>query len=397
MADPASVVRDLSGEGVVEAGGGRVSVVIREQGLTDSERRRLVDEIAELARIRDVNLKSPEGLVRALNVLLDRLRAIDVGEAQAGEGEPPVGEVSPGPTGIAVVGPLTQRPLRREAEMIVTAPADPAIPRSDPGRLAVAAVAEWLREDRAAAEEHEKAIRADLYQHEMRRRMEAADRSLAEAGARVSALIDKHNVDGRRTLVFWLGSVIVVALVALDTIPLHLAAQTFDLNAAGNWLVTLILLLASIGSMAGLNAVRQDSRRYTVVAALTLTAYAGLIALCTSFLVTVAGEATAPALLRTVVLNAVSVGLVFLGSAVMRRTRSLRLSRALAAARRARRASQASEMGRRRAEENLERHLSVLHRQLVGQPLYSSVPAGLTHPEWVAVMERALRAQFTQR
>jgi hypothetical protein len=285
----------------------------------------------------------------------------------------------------------------------VTTPADPAIPdppdpeRPDPERLAVAGVAGWLREDRAAAEEHEEAMRADSYCREMRRRRDAADRALSDVRARVSGLIDKHNLDGRRTLAFWLGSALVAALVVLDAIPLNWAAQAFDLNNADSWLVTLILLVASVGAMAGLEATRQDSRRYAVLAAITLTAYAGLVALRTSFLITVAGEGPAAALLQAVVLSAISAGLVFLGSAVMARTRTLRLTRALAAARRARRARQASEAAWRRAEEKLERHLGVLRRQLGTQPLYSAVPAGLTHSEWVEILERALRAQFTKR
>lgn len=286
--------------------------------------------------------------------------------------------------------------------MTVTTPADPAIPGPpdpecpDPERLAVAGVARWLREDRAAAEEHEEAMRADSYQHEMRRRRDAADRALSDVRARVSGLIDKHNLDGRRTLAFWLGSALVVALVVLDAIPLNWAAQAFDLNNADSWLVTLMLLVASVGAMAGLEATRQDSRRYAVLAAITLTAYAGLVALRTSFLITVAGEGTAAALLQAVVLSAISAGLVFLGSAAMARTRTLRLTRALAAARRARRARQASEAAWRRAEEKLERHLGVLRRQLGTQSLYSAVPVGLTHSEWVEILERALRAQFTK-
>ena len=287
--------------------------------------------------------------------------------------------------------------------MTVTTPADPASPeppdpeRPDPERLAVAGVASWLREDRAAAEEHEEAMRADSYSREMRQRRDAADRALSDVRARVSGLIDKHNLDGRRTLAFWLGSALVVALVVLDAIPLNWAAQAFDLNNADSWLVTLILLVASVGAMAGLEATRQDPRRYALLAGITLTAYAGLVALRTSFLITVAGEGTAAALLQAVVLSAISAGLVFLGSAVMARTRTLRLTRALAAARRARRARQASDAAWRRAEEKLERHLGVLRRQLGTQPLYSAVPAGLTHSEWVEILERALRAQFTKR
>lgn len=287
--------------------------------------------------------------------------------------------------------------------MTVTTPADPASPeppdpeRPDPERLAVAGVASWLREDRAAAEEHEEAMRADSYSREMRQRRDAADRALSDVRARVSGLIDKHNLDGRRTLAFWLGSALVVALVVLDAIPLNWAAQAFDLNNADSWLVTLILLVASVGAMAGLEATHQDPRRYALLAGITLTAYAGLVALRTSFLITVAGEGTAAALLQAVVLSAISAGLVFLGSAVMARTRTLRLTRALAAARRARRARQASDAAWRRAEEKLERHLGVLRRQLGTQPLYSAVPAGLTHSEWVEILERALRAQFTKR
>ncbi|HEX9354374.1 MAG TPA: hypothetical protein VF933_11250 [Streptosporangiaceae bacterium] len=282
--------------------------------------------------------------------------------------------------------------------MTVTVPANHAVPdHPDPEHLAAAGLAEWLREDRAAAEEHEEAMRAGMHQHEMRRRMEAADRALAEARARVSGLTDRHNLDGRRTLAFWLGSMIVAGLVVLDAIPLNWAAQAFGLNAADSWVVTLILLAASIGAMAALETARLDSRRYRAVVAVTLTAYAGLVALRTSFLVTVAGEGPATALLQAVVLSAISAGLVFLGSAVMARTRPLRLSRAQARSRRARQASQASETAWRRAGDKLERHLGVLHRQLIRQPLYSSVPSGMTHPEWVDVLDRVLRAQFAQR
>jgi CheY-like chemotaxis protein len=258
-------------------------------------------------------------------------------------------------------------------------------------------VAEWFRTDRTAADEYEEATRADTHQHEVRRRMDMANRDLGEARVHVSALIDQHNLDGRRILGFLSGSAVVVALVVLDAIPLNWAAQAFDLNAAESWLVTLILLAASVGAMAGLEVTRHDARRHAALVAVTLTAYAGLVALRTMFLVTVAGEGMAAALLQAVVLSAISAGLVFLGSAVMARTRPQRLSRALAAARRAQRASEASEAAWRRAEEKLERHLVVLRRQLVRQPLYTSVPAGMPHADWVTALERALRALFASR
>jgi hypothetical protein len=40
------------------------------------------------------------------------------------------------------------------------------------------------------------------------------------------------------------------------------------------------------------------------------------------------------------------------------------------------------------------RNLGVLRRQLIRQPLYTTVPAGVTHGEWVAALEHALHAQF---
>lgn len=140
----------------------------------------------------------------------------------------------------------------------------------DPEKLAVIGIAESLREDRGAAEEHEEALRADTYADEMRRHMEAADRALAHARAHVSGLIDKLNLDGRRMLPFWLGGVFILAIVLLDAIPLNWAAQAFGLNAASSWLVTLILLAASVGAMAALETTRQDARRHSALVALIL-------------------------------------------------------------------------------------------------------------------------------
>jgi hypothetical protein len=226
--------------------------------------------------------------------------------------------------------------------------------------------------------------------------MQAAGRVHSAANARFSSLLDKLNVDGRRTLGFFLGGAVVVTLVILDIIPLNWAAQAFGLNNADSWVVTVILLVASVGAMVGLETTRHDAHRRAVLLAVMLAAYAGVVALRTSFLVTVVGETLAAALLQATVLSAVSAGLVTIGAAVMARTRSLRLSGALAAAQRARRFSEASEDAWRQADDKLHRHLSVLRRRLSMQPLYSSVPPGLTHPEWVVALDRALRAQFAE-
>ena len=282
--------------------------------------------------------------------------------------------------------------------MTVTIPADSAVPgHPDPESLAVLGMAEWLRADPAAADEHDEAMRAHTYSRETQARSELAARGLAEASGRVSRLTDMLDLDGRRMLGFSAGAACVAALVALDAIPLNWAAQAFGLNAADSWLVTAILLVASIGAMVGLETTRHDARRHAALIVVMLTAYAGLVALRTSFLVTVVGESLPAAFLQAIVLSAISAGLVVLGSAVMARTRPLALSRARSAARRARRAGEASEQACRRADERLRRHLGVLRRQLIRQPLYSAVPPGLTHADWVAALEHALHAQFAER
>lgn len=281
-------------------------------------------------------------------------------------------------------------------------PAEPATPdRSDtdvdPGTLAAVELARWLRDDPTAAEEHEEATRAGILRHETWRRKQTAAGTLADVNARVSSLVDKLDLEGRRVLGSGWGVAIIAALITLDAIPLNWAAQAFGLNAAASWLVTMILLVASVGAMTGLELTRGDARRHHIIIAVLLAAYGGLVALRTSFLVTVAGESVPAALLQAVVLSAISAGLVVLGTAVMARTRPFGLSRARAAARRAHRAVEAAEADWRRAEERLRRHLGVLRRMLVRQPLYSQVPTGVTHPEWVAALERALHAQFANR
>ena len=280
--------------------------------------------------------------------------------------------------------------------MTVAAPADPAIPeRPDPEHLAVGRRSPWLREDQAAAEEHEEAMRADSYQHEMRRRMDAADRARGAARARLSGLIDKHNLDGRKTLAFWPGSAIVTALVVLDAIPLNWAAQAFDLDERRQ-------LAGNTHPAGGVH--RGDGRAGRGPPGLPPLCYPRSgHRLCRSgrapyFFPDHGGRrryrrrpAAGCRAQRDL------AGLVFLGSAVMARTRSLGLPGPWPP-RAARAAHQPGERAAwRRADEKLERHLGVLHRQLVRQPLYAAVLSGLTHAEWVAALERALRAQFTPR
>jgi hypothetical protein len=261
--------------------------------------------------------------------------------------------------------------------------------------FAAVAVAAWFHEDPRAAGEHDDVARASTHRDETWRRMETAAGALADARARVSNLMDKGDLAGRKVFGFGLGAVIVVALTVLDAIPLNWAAQAFGLDAADSWLVTMILLVASVGAMTGLEMTRQDTRRRQVLVAIMLLGYGGLVALRTSFLTTVDGESFLAALLQALVLSAFSAGLVVIGSAVMARTWPLRLSKARAEELRARRVSEASDRSWRRADERFVLRYRGLRRQLALQPFYASAPAGVAHAEWVAALERALSAHFT--
>jgi hypothetical protein len=286
--------------------------------------------------------------------------------------------------------------------MTMAEQAGPAVPgrhRSDvcADDLAMIEVATWFREDGRAAGEYDETARASTHRDETGRRKEMAAGALADARARVSNLMDKGDLAGRRVFGFGLGAVIVTALTVLDAIPLNWAAQAFGLDAADSWLVTMILLVASVGAMAGLEMTRHEARRRQVLVAVMLAGYGALVALRTSFLTTVDGESFLAALLQALVLSAFSAGLVVIGSAVMARTWPLRLSRARAEELRARRVSEASDRAWRRADERFVLRHRGLRRQLALQPFYASAPAGVTHAEWVAALERALSAHFTTR
>src|SRR6202012_877694 len=122
----------------------------------------------------------------------------------------------------------------------------------------------------------------------------------------------------------------VVLLVVLDAIPLNWSAQAFGLDSGGTWLVTLILVIASVGAMLGLELSRSHPRRRGLLAAVMIVGYVALLGLRTDFLITVAGEPFLIALLQSAMLTAISAGLVLCGSAVLARTRSLTLSQSRA-------------------------------------------------------------------
>jgi hypothetical protein len=243
--------------------------------------------------------------------------------------------------------------------MTVTAfggPDEPEHGRTSPALDAHAstAVSGWLHDHPAVAGELEETVRAHTHLQELKGRARQAADTAAGAQQRAANLISKLDPDGHRILGFGAGAALVTALTVLDAVPLNWAAQAFGLDAAGSWLVTGILLVASIGAMAGLEATRGDGRRRAALAAVIAAAYVALVVLRTQFLTTVAGASLPAAILQAVLLSAISAGLVLCGSAVMARTRSPRLDRARAVARRTRHAAAAAQ-----ADAHLPRRCSV--------------------------------------
>ena len=81
----------------------------------------------------------------------------------------------------------------------------------------------------------------------------------------------------------------------------------------------------------------------------------------------------------------------------MARTRPLALARALSAVRRACAAAVSCREARRRAEEKMQRHWTVLQRMLREWSITSDAPAGVSQADWIAALERALRALFSEQ
>jgi len=261
---------------------------------------------------------------------------------------------------------------------------------------ASAAVSAWLHDHQAVADELEEAVRAHTHQQELEGRAREAATTAANAKQRVASLTSKLDPDGHRILGFAAGAAVVTALTVLDAVPLNWAAQAFGLDAAGSWLITGILLVGSVGAMAGLEATRGNARRRAALAAVIAAAYIALVVLRTQFLITVGGTSLPAALLQAVLLSAISAGLVLCGSAVMARTRQFSLDRARAAARRARHAAAAARTAAQRAAEKMQRHLGVLRQMLIPWALGSAAPAGVDHASWTAALERAIHVLFPE-
>lgn len=257
-----------------------------------------------------------------------------------------------------------------------------------------AALERWLQDHPAVAGEIKETVRAHIHLQELEGRTREAERAVQDAEHRRDTLATKLDPGGHRIFGFTLGSALVAVLVVLDAIPLNWAAQAFGLGAAATWLVTFILVIASLAAMLGFEVTRGHPRRRALLAAVMAAGYLALLGLRTEFLTTVAAEAFLIAVLQATMLTAISAGLVLCGSAVIARTRSLSLSRARDAMRRARQAAAEARAAQNQAAEMLQRHIGGLRQMLIPWALGSPTPAGVDRATWAATLERAIRALF---
>jgi hypothetical protein len=258
-----------------------------------------------------------------------------------------------------------------------------------------AAVTIWLHDHPEAVAEVDEAARAHIHLRELSEQASQTGQAAAELERRAAGVAARQDPAGRKVLGLAAGTITVVALTVLDVVPLNWAAQAFNLGNAGTWLITGILLVASIGAMAGLEMTRSDRHRRIVLATIIAIVSIGIAVMRTQFLWTVAGESMVSAIVQGLFLTAMSVGLILLGSAVMARTRSLSLARGRAAAQRARQLAQERQGACRQADEQMKRHLIALHHRLIlRSSLGSAAPAWAGHSAWTAALERAVRGLF---
>ena len=259
---------------------------------------------------------------------------------------------------------------------------------------ASAALEQWLQDHPAVVGEIKETVRAHLHLEELDGRTREADRAVQEAEHRRGTLATRLDPGGHRIFGFTLGAALVAVLVALDAIPLNWAAQAFGLDTAGTWLVTFILVIASLAAMLGLEVTRNHPKRRALLAAVMTAGYLALLVLRTEFLTTVAAESFLIAVLQAAMVTAISAGLVLCGSAIIARTRPLSLSRAHHATRRARQTAADARAAQNQAAERLQRHIGGLRQMLLPWALGSPAPTSVDRARWAAELERAIRALF---
>lgn len=257
-----------------------------------------------------------------------------------------------------------------------------------------AALERWIQDHPQVAGEIKATVRAQIYLQELGGRTHEAEQAQQDTEQREDTMLTRHDPAGHRILGFAFGAALVVLLVVLDAVPLNWAAQAFGLDPAGTWLVTFILVIASVGAMLGFELTRGQPRRRGMLAAVVMAGYLALLGLRAEFLITVADELLPVALLQAAMLTAISAGLVLCGSVALARTRSLSLSRSRAVARRARQAAADARAVQSVAADKLQRHIGGLRQMLLPWALGSAAPAGVDRAKWTAALERAVRQLF---
>ena len=286
---------------------------------------------------------------------------------------------------------------------------DPSIERAEPGSRnardnrhadpilqteANAALERWLQDHPEIEGELKETVRAHIHFQELEARTREAERALQTAEQRYAILQTRHDVAGHRIFGCTIGLALVAALVVLDAVPLNWAAQAFGLDSGGTWLVTSILVVASVGAMVGFELTSGHSRQRGLLAAVVGVAYLVLLGLRTQFLTTVVGESTPVALLQSAMLTVISAGLVLCGSVVLARTRSFTLSRSAGIVRRARQATAAARIAQGLAGQKLQRHIGALWQMLLPWALGTAAPAGVDRAKWAVALRQSVRQLF---
>ena len=257
---------------------------------------------------------------------------------------------------------------------------------------ASAALRRWLQDHLEVAGEIKETIRAHIHLQEVERRTQRAEEAKRSAEHQCDSLMTKQDPASHRVLGFALGVILAGLLTVLDAIPLNWAAQAFGLDTDTTWLVTVILVAASAGAMLGLEMTRE--RASGLLVGILAAGYVVLAGLRAEFLITVNGESLVVALLQAAMLTGISAALVLFGSAILGRTRSLRLSRARAAARRSGQAVTDARAAQSLANERLQRHIGSLRGILLPWAINSTAPAGVDRASWAAALELAVRQLF---
>ena len=196
------------------------------------------------------------------------------------------------------------------------------------------AMREFLAKPRVAREFQDLKSDAQRLQATRAERQTLTDQA-AEAeidAGRLARMNDEHR---QHRLSFGVGALLATLLVALDTLPANLAAQTFGLDPLPTWGITAVIVGALAAGMWAVTHYKSGWRRTVTIVALAI----GLVsigALRFWFLWVTAGDALA-AVLEAVALTVFTTMMVWLGVLVLSFTKSRQVSSADSHARRLRR------------------------------------------------------------